>query len=109
MHIYADDQWSIPADSAYVELAGEMFSMLTDPTRDGTLTPRARNRVHLHPPPSPRPHGVHLMHNKPHIPLSPPEDHHNPHNRDTDPHHPPDDTPGGYTVRGEAPPDPTNL
>ncbi len=39
MHIYADDQWSIPADSAYVELAGEMFSMLTDPTRDGTLTP----------------------------------------------------------------------
>lgn len=38
MHIYADDQWSIPADSAYVELAGEMFSMLTDPTRDGTLT-----------------------------------------------------------------------
>ena len=49
------------------------------------------------------------MHNKPHIPLSPPEDHHNPHHRDTDPHHPPDDTPGGYMVRGEAPPDPTNL
>ena len=49
------------------------------------------------------------MHDKPHIPLSPPEDHHNPHNRDTDPHHPPDDTPWGYMVRGEAPPDPTNL
>ncbi|AGF73835.1 ArsR/SmtB family transcription factor [Corynebacterium halotolerans] len=33
MHMYAYDQWGTAADSTYVELAVEMFSMLADPTR----------------------------------------------------------------------------